>query len=120
MRKSDNAGVQKLLDDIYVSNRNHYDIVQELRSIVFSELSTATERVIYGGIMFTLKEDFGGIFSSTNHVSFEFSEGYKFKDPDGQLEGTGKMRRHLKIGSLSGIPDKRVSYYVKQAGEYAQ
>lgn len=120
MKESDNHEVQKLLDDIYLSNRNHYDILQELRGIVFSELSKVSERVMYGGIMFTLKEDFGGIFSSTNHLSFEFSEGYRFKDSDGHLEGTGKKRRHLKIKSSSDITDKKVSYYIKQAGELTQ
>ena len=119
MNKSDNQEVQKLLDDMRITNRNHYDILQVLRDIVFSELPKVSERVMYGGIMFRLEEDFGGIFSTKNHISFEFSEGYKFEDTDGCLEGTGKKRRHVKIESLLDIVDKKVSSFVKQAGELA-
>ena len=119
MIKSDNQEVQKLLDYIKSSNPNNHEILQQLRSVVLTELPAATERVMYGGIMFTLQEDFGGIYSYNNHVSFEFAEGYRFDNPNNLLEGSGKMRRHLKIESLSDINSKKVSYYIKQAGELA-
>ncbi len=37
---------------------------------------------MYGGIMFSLDDDFGGIFVRKNHISFEFGNGFAMDDPD--------------------------------------
>jgi len=55
MNKSDNQEVQKLLDGMFLSNRNYFNIIQDLRGIVLCEFPKASERVMYGGIMFNLK-----------------------------------------------------------------
>ena len=70
---------------------------------------------MYGGIMFSLGDDFGGLFVYKKHVSFEFGNGIKFNDPQKQLEGSGKLRRHVKLASLADIKDKQVEFFVKQA-----
>lgn len=36
---------------------------------------------MYGGIMFSPGDDFGGLFVYKNHVSFEFGNGAKFVAP---------------------------------------
>jgi len=64
--------------------------------------------------MFSLEEDFGGLFVYKSHISFEFSMGVNMKDPKHELEGKGKFRRHLKIKSLQDIKDKNVQFYVNQ------
>ena len=63
---------------------------------------------MYGGIIFSLADDFGGIFVYKNHVSFEFSYGYKLDDPSKLLEGNGKYRRHLKIKSIEDLEIKKI------------
>ncbi len=70
---------------------------------------------MYGGIMFSIEDDFGGVFVRKNHISFEFSSGVQMDDPDNILEGTGQFRRHLKIQSLDDIKDKKVEFFVKQS-----
>jgi hypothetical protein len=107
--------VQKFLDEIAEIDAGKGKILQELREIVFNSYPKVNERIIYGGIMFSLGEDFGGIFVRKNHISFEFSNGYTMDDPKKILEGTGKFRRHLKITSLADVKDKEVEYFVKQA-----
>lgn len=82
-----------------------------MRSIVF----TQHQKVMYGGIMFSAPQNWGGLFVSQKHISFEFSQGVTFKDPNSHLEGIGKNRRHLKIRSLDDIIEKEVEFYVKQA-----
>ncbi|WP_306259252.1 DUF1801 domain-containing protein [Pararhizobium sp. IMCC21322] len=57
----------------------------------------------------------GGIFSYKEHVSLEFSEGASFNDPDGQLEGKGKNRRHLKFQALKDVEAKDARNFLKQA-----
>ncbi len=70
---------------------------------------------MYGGIMFSIEDDFGGIFVRKNHVSFEFSSGSQMDDPNNILEGTGQFRRHLKIRSMADIDAKIVKFFVKQS-----
>ena len=115
MMKSKNNQVQQLIDDIEMIDIDKFEILIKLRDIVFSCNPKIQERVMYGGIMFSLEDDFGGLFVRKKHVSFEFVFGVQMKDPDGVLEGTGKFRRHLKIKSLTDIKNKEVDFFVKQA-----
>ena len=115
MKKSKNEQVQKFLDEIMMLDDIKFEMLQKLRKIVFDIYPKINERMIYGGIMFSLEEDFGGLFVSKNHISFEFINGFTMNDPKKILEGTGKFRRHLKIRSLIDIEDKQVDFFVKQA-----
>lgn len=114
MRKSKNNQVQELIDDIEMFDIDKFEILMKLRDIVFSCNPKIRERVMYGGIMFSLEDDFGGLFVRKKHVSFEFVFGVQMKDPDGVLEGTGKFRRHLKLRSKKDIETKNVAYFVEQ------
>jgi hypothetical protein len=115
VQKPKNEQVKKHLEDIMMLNEEQYYIIQELRKIVFTIHPKTDERIMYGGIMFSLDDDFGGIFTRKNHISFEFGNGFLFDDPDKLLEGGGKYRRHLKIRSSIDTAEKRVSFFVKQA-----
>jgi hypothetical protein len=115
MKKSKNESVQTFLEEILMLNDKQFIILQKLRGIVFRIYPKTNERIMYGGIMFSLEDDFGGLFVRKNHISFEFGKGFEINDPKKLLEGTGKFRRHLKIKSLSDIKDKNVDYFVKQA-----
>ena len=94
-----------------------HQILEAVRTIVFENFPKVEERMMYGGIIFSLQEDCGGIFVYKNHLSFEFSLGFKFKDPENVLEGNGKFRRHLKIKSMEDIENKTLDFFVKQMEE---
>ena len=115
MKKSKNKNVQKFLVDIESIDAEKFRILQELRDIVLTQYPEVNERMMYGGIMFSLEDDFGGLFVRKQHISFEFSNGFTMNDPKKLLEGTGKFRRHLKIRSLADIEDKKIGFFVKQA-----
>jgi hypothetical protein len=115
MAVKDVQTVQKFLDEMQIKNQEQYTILQKLREIVHTIYPDVSERMMYGGIMFSLDEDFGGIFASTHHVSFEFGKGYLMHDPKQVLEGTGKSRRHLKLSCVEDIVTKEVEFFVKQA-----
>ena len=117
MTKSKNQGVQELLDDIKELEPEKFEIMQSLRELVFKTYPQVTERIMYGGIMFTLEEDFGGLFPSKKHVSFEFSRGFSLEDPQGLLEGKGKIRRHLKFKSLGDLTTKNPLKFVEQVND---
>ena len=114
MKKSKNERVQKFIDEIKEFDPEKYSILQNLRKVVFSEYPQVNERMMYGGIMFSLEDDFGGLFVRKNHISFEFSNGYTMIDQDNILEGEGKFRRHIKIRSVGDIKLKKVWSFVKQ------
>jgi hypothetical protein len=117
---SQDPKVQGFLEETLLTDEGKYRILQELRRIVLGASKQISERMMYGGIMFSFGEDFGGIFASKKHVSFEFSLGHQLDDPAKHLEGTGKFRRHLKIRSLEDIPGKDVQGFVQQTLEGLQ
>ena len=114
MKKSKNEQVQKLLEEVMMFDDEQFKILQKLRKIVFTQFPKVKERIMYGGIMFSHEDDFGGLFVRKNHISFEFGKGFEMKDPKKILEGTGKFRRHLKIRSLKEVEEKEVAFFVKQ------
>ena len=115
MSKSKNSQVQELIDDIEMLDIDKFEILMKLRDIVFSCNPKIRERLMYGGIMLSLGDDFGGLFVRKKHISFEFVYGVQMKDPDGTLEGTGKLRRHLKLRTLKDIETKKLACFVEQA-----
>ncbi len=115
MKRSKNEQVQQFLEDIMMSDGDKFNILKELREIVFKLSPEVNEKIMYSGIMFSLDDDFGSVFVGKNHASFEFGSGYQFDDPKKLLDGTGKFRRHLKIKSLTDIKGKEVDFFVTQA-----
>jgi len=114
--KSLDTKVQIFLNDLERAKSEQFTIARELRAMVFEHYPDVAERMMYGGIMFSLGEDFGGVFAYKQHISFEFSKGYQMQDPEKRLEGKGKLRRHLKIRSLTDIEAKKLAFFVAQAG----
>ncbi len=116
MKNADNKRVQQFLDDIKEIDFEKYSIIEKCRKIVFALTPYISERIIYGGIMFSKKGmDFGGVFASKNHVSFEFTNGFELKDNQELLEGKGKYRRHLKLKSIDDVNKKQVEFFVGQS-----
>ncbi len=115
MKKSKNEQVQEFLEKIMMADDEKFKMLQKMRKIVFINAQKPGERMMYGGIMFSLEEDFGGLFVRKNHISFEFGNGSEMEDPEKWLEGTGKSRRHLKIRSVADIAAKEVEFFVRQA-----
>ena len=116
MKKSADQKVQDFISQTMMIDHAKYQVLEDLRKIVFKHFPEVKERVMYGGIMLSLPEDVGGIFVYKNHVSFEFGNGVNFNDPEKVLEGSGKFRRHLKIKSIEDITEKKADYFIKQMG----
>ena len=118
MIRSGNDEVQNFSDHIKDTDPDKYIMLTKLREIVFGNYPNIKERMMYGGIMFSLKDDIGGIFVYKNHISFEFGMGYKFNDPDNILEGKGEYRRHLKLRTFDDIETKKAELFIKQIKEF--
>ena len=116
VKRFENEKVQKFLNGIMLIDAERYDILIEIREIIFNHFPRTDERIMYGGIVFFLHDEmFSGLFLNKKHITLEFSKGFLMEDPNRTLEGKGKYRRHLKILKKDDILGKGVSFFVKQA-----
>jgi len=103
------------LDELRASDAGHYELVQRVRQQVRAVAPDVSETVIYGGIIFAAPIQFCGVFAYREHVSVEFSRGYELRDTHRVLEGSGKLRRHIKLRAEGDLESKHVSDYIAQA-----
>ncbi len=116
MKKSNHKEVQAFLENIQLMDQTNYQILASVRNYIFKVYPETYEKMMYGGIVFFMNEEmYSGLFVHKNHISLEFSNGFLMKDPNQQLEGKGKYRRHLKLKSKEDLENKNVKYYIKQA-----
>jgi len=54
MNKSENMEVQDFINKIMMLDNTKYQILEELRKIVFENFPKVKERMMYGGIIFSL------------------------------------------------------------------
>jgi hypothetical protein len=104
--------IEKLLDDIRMIDPARFELVQSLRELILGLNTPMSEEVKYGGLLFAASKPFCGVFSYAKHVSLEFGEGASLPDKFKQLEGEGKLRRHIKLTTLGDIPAKHVREYL--------
>ncbi|ABL65710.1 DUF1801 domain-containing protein [Chlorobium phaeobacteroides] len=107
--------VDQLLQELQITNPERYELVQAARNAIYSVVPNATERVMYGGFMFSGDAQFCGVFAYREHVSVEFGRGCDLPDPRGVLEGSGKLRRHIRLVSIADITGKFLEQYVDAA-----
>lgn len=93
-------------------------LVELLDSLVMAAVPKATKVAKYGGMLYTVNPDekegqFCGVFPYKAHVQLSFAKGAELGDPDGLLQGDGKLRRHLTFKSVDEIDGKVVKRFVK-------
>lgn len=111
--------IDALLEDIRLLGEEQFRIVEEVRALAKRTIKPLKEEVKYGGILFSSGHAFGGVFAYKDHVSVEFSQGARIKDSEAVLEGSGKVRRHIKLKAVSEIKTKKLAVYLALAHEAA-
>jgi len=112
--------VERLLQELEIKNPDGYKLVQAVRNAIYSVAPDVSEKVMYGGFMFSDNAQFCGVFAYMEHVSVEFGRGCDLDDPHGVLEGSGKMRRHIKLFTQTDITAKFLEMYVDTAHRNSQ
>ncbi len=107
--------VEQMLHDLQLTHSDLHAVVQAVRGTVRTVAPTMSERVMYGGILFSAPEQFCGVFAYSAHVTMEFGRGAELEDIHGMLEGNGKFRRHIKLQTLADIESKHLKDYIAQA-----
>lgn len=107
--------VASWLEDIRRLSEDRFALVRALRQLVLGLDSGVSEEVKYGGLLFSAGKPFCGVFAYAKHVSLEFGDGATLPDEHGVLEGTGKLRRHIKLHALDDVAQKQVAHYMALA-----
>lgn len=112
---------QALLNDIRLTSEAHFQLVSRLRELIQKAVPGATDEVKYGGFLFSADGvPFCGVFAYSAHVSLEFGHGAAMPDPHKVLQGSGKLRRHIKLSSMDDIAAQHVAHYLPLALEAAR
>ena len=98
------------------------DLARSLHKLILEAVPRATFLAKYGGVLYTVKPkekegQFCGVFIHGDHVTLEFSQGARLKDPAGILQGRGHSRRHTRFYSAEEVPEETVSRLLKQAAK---
>ncbi len=112
---SKDSKVQQHLIDTMMFHEAQFEIVIAIRDLVFASQADIWEKMMYGGIMFSVGETKQcGVYVSKNHVSLEFSKGYLLTDPNQILKGVGHTRRHIKLITIEDIESKQAVSFLAQ------
>ena len=103
-----------------MDNETTTEIIGKLSEIILALAPGSQTREMYGGTVVEMvpgqpKSQRCGYFAYTKHVSLEFTHGVRLSDPDQNLEGTGKQRRHIKLTQVSDIRNRRCKEFLVQA-----
>lgn len=107
------------LQDVKEHREELFPIVVRLRDMVLAAGPSVTEQVKYGGLQFSSREGFCGVFPYKAHVTLEFSQGASLANPHGVLSGEGKYRRHIRMEILEDIGIRHAADYILSAREAA-
>jgi hypothetical protein len=107
--------VERLLQDLQLTHPDLHAVVQAVRATVRGVAPAASEKLMYGGILFSAPQQFCGVFAYSTHVTMEFGRGAELDDPHRVLEGKGKFRRHIRLQAVADITSKHLSHYIAQA-----
>jgi hypothetical protein len=99
------------LQELQITNPVVYELVQVVRQAIYSVVPDAAERVMYGGFMFSGGAYLCKVLAYMEHFSVEFGCGSDLDYPHGVLEGSGKLRRHIKPVLEADITSKFLELY---------
>ena len=91
-------------------------IVRQIEKLTTEVCSTCEKDIKWNALCF-FKEDrpFVGILPYSKYTQVIFDRGAELQDPEGLLEGKGKLMKHIKIYEIEDIKNKKISSYIKQS-----
>ena len=90
-------------------------ICVELRRIVLHGDPDLTESIKWGNPTYEKKGKICYLATTGDYANLGFFNVAALKDPQGQIEGTGKKMRHIKVRSLGDIDAKQFAAWVTEA-----
>ena len=104
----------------YINNApdEQREIMQAIRSLIHQVMDNVSEEFKWSRPVFRLKKDFAYLQANKFHVNLGFYKDFeKFNDPEGLLEGTGKMMRHIKLKNRSDVNTELLTEWFAMVGK---
>ncbi len=105
----------KVDDYIQKQKSPQQEICQELRRIILKTFPDAKEEMKWGVPAFADGKFY--IVALKDHVNLGFSIEGLSKDEIALFDGGGKTMKHIEIGTLQGIDEKRIARLLKMVGK---
>src|SRR5262249_28761746 len=112
----------QLLDFLAPYDLKVGELALRLREFVFNQAPEANEKLFRSyavSLSYSLTnrwtDGFCHIVVYRNHVNLGFNKGAQLPDPNGLLEGTGKMIRHLRITSADDLKKSFLLRFIRSA-----
>lgn len=121
-RQLDKAQVGTFDDLVRGCDPEVQEIARRLQALVFEVIPDA-EEVTYLRWRITLykkRTEICGIQPAGDRCNFYLTKGAYLHDPEGILEGTGKLIRHVKVRSVVGTAAESIRELLKQAVDLSQ
>lgn len=114
---------RRLLDSLAPYDPHIANLALALREVVLEEAPEAIESLVDGyavaiGFSFTgkpLKDGFCHVVAYPNRVNLGFNRGALLADPDGALDGSGKLIRHIRIENHEDLDRPLVRRFLRAA-----
>jgi hypothetical protein len=98
-----------------------------LRAMILEEAPFASERIFdtYAlALTYSLTDKWADSFCHvvvyTKHVNLGFNRGAELNDPDGRLEGSGKLIRHIKVKRGEDLTKPYLRRFIRAAIKHAK
>lgn len=116
---------RRLLNSLATYDPRISTLALALREVVLEEAPQAIESLVNGyavaiGFSFTgkpMKDGFCHVVAYPNCVNLGFNRGALLSDPDGVLEGAGKLIRHIRINNHDDLDRPLVRRFLRAAIE---
>lgn len=91
-------------------------IVGEIEKLVIKTCSECNKDIKWNALCY-FKGDrpFVGILPYSKYTQVIFDRGAELQDPNGLLEGKGKLMKHIKIFKIADIKNKKIADYIQQS-----
>lgn len=89
--------------------------MKALRQLMRAEAPGASEIISYGIPAYRCKRIIAVISPTKKGITFNFSQGAKFEDKYGLLEGVGTVSKNVRMSDVRDINKAALRYYIKQA-----
>lgn len=106
-----NEKIQPEYRDIFIAFRK---LISDQYPDIREEMRGGTEKY-YGVPVYKLNKTLVTVSPTKNGITFNFSEGAKFKDKYNKLEGLGNKTLNLRLKTLDAYNVDEMKYYMDQA-----
>jgi hypothetical protein len=105
---------QKVTDYIGDAPTEQSEMLEVLRGLIHETVGNVSEEIKWGFPVFAQAKDFAYLRLAKKHITLGFYHIDKLKDPQGLLEGEGKIFKHIKIRKLEDIKSQMIEEWLQQ------